>query len=165
MFSQINRRLRRFRGNESGAALVELALVLPITCLLFAVIIESGRMLWSYQSAIAGVRDAARYVARVVPSDICDGTAAIASYTADVESIVRNSIDGHALFPSGITITAVTPTLSCINGTYRIATVPVVRVAATLNITFPFADMLAFGGHVQNAITTSVYDEHRAYGT
>ena len=80
-------------------------------------------------------------------------------------SIVRNSVDGNALFPSGITIGIVTPTLDCVPGTYRIATVPVVRVTATLNITFPFADMLAFGGHVQNAITTSIYDEHRAYGT
>lgn len=165
MLSQINRRLRRFRGDESGAALVELALVLPITCLLFAVIIESGRMFWSYQAAIAGVRDAARYVARVVPSDICDAAGQFSGYATGVDDIVRNSVDGNALFPSGITIGIVTPTLDCVPGTYRIATVPVVRVTATLNITFPFADMLAFGGHVQNAITTSIYDEHRAYGT
>ncbi len=163
--SHIAQRLRRFGRDESGAALVELAIVLPITCLVFAVIVEGGRMLWSYQSAIAGVRDAARYVARIAPNDICDGTAAIGSYTAAVEDIVRNTIDGQALFPTGITIASVTPTLRCVSGSYRIDTVPVVRVSATLNITFPFADLLAFGGHTQSAITTSIADEHRIFGT
>ena len=29
-------------------------------------------MFWSYQMAIGGVRDAARYLARVAPADICN---------------------------------------------------------------------------------------------
>ena len=58
----------RFAEREDGAALVEFALLLPIFLLLFAMAVEGSRTFWSYQTAIAGVRDAARYVARAAPA-------------------------------------------------------------------------------------------------
>ena len=38
----------RFSKEESGAALVEFAILLPMMLLVFAVIIEGGRLMWSY---------------------------------------------------------------------------------------------------------------------
>src|SRR5687767_807230 len=63
--------LARLARNERGVALVEFAILLPILLLLFAVTIEGTRMMWSYQTAIAGVRDAARYLGRITPSNVC----------------------------------------------------------------------------------------------
>ena len=50
----------RFRREESGVALVEFALFLPLFALSFFVIVEFSRIFFSYQGAIVGVRDAAR---------------------------------------------------------------------------------------------------------
>ncbi|AML52377.1 TadE/TadG family type IV pilus assembly protein [Falsihalocynthiibacter arcticus] len=68
---RIKRAFGGFRRDERGTALVELAISLPFALLVFGMIIEGSRMLWAYQSAAAGVRDATRYLARIVPRDIC----------------------------------------------------------------------------------------------
>lgn len=163
--SLISKRLARFCRSESGVALTEFAIILPMTLLVFAIVIEGARMFWSYQTAIAGVRDATRYVARVAPADICETGGSIAAYSGDVGTIVRENIAGQTLFPSGISVTSVNATLNCYTGTYRLAQVSVVQVSATLSITFPFASLMAFAGHTQPAITTRIADEHRVLGS
>ncbi|GHF58962.1 TadE/TadG family type IV pilus assembly protein [Seohaeicola zhoushanensis] len=157
--------MNRLRRDETGAALVEFAILLPILLLLFAVIIEGGRLMWSYQTVVAGVRDAARYVARAAPQNICSDGGSLAGYADTVGDIVRESISGNALFPAGVTVLSVTPTLDCITGTYRISPVGVVEVSARLQITFPFASIFGFNGGTLGTVTTTVRDQNRVFGT
>lgn len=154
-----------WRRDESGAALVEFTMMLPVMILLFAVIIEGGRMFWSYQAAVSGVRDAARYLARVAPGDICSSGGSVAGYTSDLETIVRTGASGYSIFPAGLTVTAVTANLTCTAGSYRVSPAPVVEVTATLAITFPFADVFAFNGTDRPAITTVISDQSKVFGT
>lgn len=156
---------RRLLRDESGAALVEFAILLPMLLLLFAVIIEGGRLMWSYQSVAAGVRDAARYLARVAPSDICSQGGSVIGYTADLEAIVRNSIDGDSLFPPGISVTAVTPGLICVAGGFRVSPTPVAQVTASLTVTFPFAGLFGLSGGSLGTVTTTITDQSRVFGT
>ncbi|MCA1576874.1 MAG: pilus assembly protein [Acidobacteria bacterium] len=55
--------LNRFRRNEQGVQLLELAIVLPIMLLLFAAVAEFGRYFYEYTTAAKGARVAARYLA------------------------------------------------------------------------------------------------------
>jgi hypothetical protein len=60
------RRLRwlgRFRRDESGIQLVELAIVLPIFLMLFGATAEFGRFFYEYTSAAKAARSGARYLA------------------------------------------------------------------------------------------------------
>ncbi|MCV6824439.1 MULTISPECIES: TadE/TadG family type IV pilus assembly protein [Halocynthiibacter] len=158
--------LRRFWREERGAALVEFAIMLPMMLLFFAVIIEGGRLMWSYQAVASGVRDAARYLARVTPRDICLSGGNVGTYTSDLEAIIRQSKDGSNLFPSGITVTSVTPSLSCVSGTYRNSPAPVTEVTANLTVTFPFASVFSFaGGTNLVTINTTISDQSRVFGT
>lgn len=163
--SHLTRALRHFARKDDGAALVEFTLLLPITLLLFAVIIEGGRLMWSYQATAAGVRDAARYLARVAPSTICANGGSVAGYSAQLKSIVEDRASGTSLFPTGITVTSVTPSLSCIAGTLRVSPAPVAQVRANLTVTFPFASLFTFGGQSLATINTSITDQARVYGT
>ena len=163
---RIIRHLRRLRQDETGAQLVEFALVLPILLLLFAVTIEGGRTMWAYQSVVAGVRDATRYLARITPLDICDTPTPDVSGQADrLAGIVRKASDGADLFPSGISVTSVTPALTCIKGDYRSGVAPIVEVTAALQITFPFAGIFAFVGSTLSTLDTTVADQSRVYGS
>ncbi|MBD3678495.1 MAG: pilus assembly protein [Rhodobacteraceae bacterium] len=157
--------ISRFRKDEDGAAMVEFAVLLPMLLLIFAMIIEGGRLMWAYQTVNAGVRDAARYLARVAPPDLCKTGGVVTGYTTDLENIVRNSVDGAALFPSGITVTAVVPSHSCVAGSFRISPAPVAQVTANLTITFPFASVFGFAGQSLATINTSITDQSRVYGS
>jgi TadE-like protein len=55
--------LVRFRRDEQGVQLVELALVLPIMLMLFAGIAEFGRYFYEYSTLAKGTRLGARYLA------------------------------------------------------------------------------------------------------
>lgn len=153
--------------NESGAALVEFAIVLPLLLILFASIVEGGRMMWSYQATVAGVRDAARYLARVAPLDICSSGVAVSSYSTTLLDIVRDAQGGSGIFPAGITVNAVTPSLTCVTTeSLRITPSPVVQVTAELTVTFPFAAIFsAFGGSDLGTLNTTISDQHKVFGT
>lgn len=161
----LKERIRSFTAETSGAALVEFAIMLPMMLLLFAVIIEGGRLMWSYQSVNAGVRDATRYLARIAPGDICDSGGSVVGYTSELEAIVRETSDGSAIFPSGITVNSVTPALNCIAGTYRVSPAPVVQVTASVTITFPFSGVFTLSGQTLGTLTKTVSDQSRVYGT
>jgi len=124
-------------------------------------------MMWSYQSTAAGVRDAARYLARVAPLDICSSSGSVSGYSGALLDIVRNASDGQALFPSGISITDVTPSLICVTtGNLRVSPSPVVQVTASLTITFPFAAIFGFaGGQNLATVNTTITDQSKVYGT
>lgn len=55
--------LSRFRRDEQGVQLLELALVLPIMLLLFAGVAEFGRYFYEYTTLAKGARLGARYLA------------------------------------------------------------------------------------------------------
>ncbi len=164
--AHMDRILRRFRRDDSGVALVEFAILLPMLFLVFAVIIEGGRLMWSYQSAAAGVRDAARYLARVAPSNICSTGGSVAGFTSDVETIVRTRTGGASIFPSGITITAVTPGLTCdTTGAYRVSPTPVASVTASLTVTFPLASLFQLAGQSVSTVNATITDQSKVFGT
>lgn len=158
------KRIARFHKDESGVALVEFAILLPMLLLIFAVVIEGGRMMWSYQAVAAGVRDASRYLARVAPETICADGGSVAGFNGQLLGIVRNASSGNALFPQSITVNSVTPSLRCVAGAYRISPAPVVSVSANLTITFPFSGLFVFAGGTRPTITTTIQDQNRVYG-
>src|ERR1044072_1990818 len=55
--------LTRFRRDDRGVQLVELAIVLPILLLLFATVAEFGRYFYEYTTVAKGARVGARYLA------------------------------------------------------------------------------------------------------
>jgi len=156
--------LREFSHSQSGAALVEFAIILPMMLIIFAVIIEGSRLMISFQSAISGVRDATRYLARVVPADICTTGGSIAGYTTQIQTIVGQSTSGNSVFPSYVTLNSVAPAYSCVAGTYRISPAPIAQVTANISISFPFAGVFTLVGITQGQITTSIIDSSRIYG-
>lgn len=156
-----------FSRDESGAALVEFAILLPMLLLLFAVIFDGGRMMWSYQTAISGVRDATRYLARTAPRDMCQAGysgPAISTFAPAMMTIVDRSIQGNTLFPGGITINSVTPSLICVTGAYNHSPVAVGQVQADMTIGFFFNGLFTFVGQSQALVTTTVTDQGRIYG-
>lgn len=156
--------LNRFLRREDGAVLVEFALVMPMMIFVFAIIVEATRMMFSYEGVISGVRDATRYLARVVPANICATGGSVSSYTSQLSSIVTTKSSGGGFLPTGISVTAVTPTVTCATGTYRGGTVAVVQVQAALRITFPFNGLFALVGGSMSTISTTVTDQTRVFG-
>lgn len=161
---------RRLRRSERGAALVEFALVLPLLIGLFAVIVEGGRVMWSYQTAISGVRDAARYLGRVVSSGVCGETESSSdiddpSLHETLLDIVQNSetTDGSVM-PQGVTVNSVNLSLECVEGTYRVSPAPVVTVTASVTINLPFAALLGLIGVDLDSLTTTITDRTRIFG-
>lgn len=70
--------LNRFRRDEQGVQLVELAIVLPIMLLLFASLGEFGRYFYEYSTAAKGARLGARYLASKSATSTATGWEAIA---------------------------------------------------------------------------------------
>ncbi len=157
-------RIRTFCLGDEGAVLVEFSIMLPVLLLLFAVIVEGGRMLWSYQATAAGVRDASRYLARVSSESICVDGGSVAGSNTQLLNIVRNASDGEGLFPPSITVNSVNPGLRCVNGPYRVSPAAIVTVSANLTITFPFAGLFVLAGQERPTIQTTLEDQHRAFG-
>lgn len=169
---RIRKVLRVFAFDTRGAALVEFAIVLPVMLLFFALIVESGRTFWHYQAAISGVRDAARYVARAAPHDICEGGLAAAedrieTYTSAVTLIVVQNMRKGAdpIFPPRVTADPIMPSVACTAGDYRNDPAPVATVSANVTIGLPFADIFTLFGGTITEITTVVSDSSKVYGT
>ncbi|WP_433989911.1 TadE/TadG family type IV pilus assembly protein [Sulfitobacter sp. TBRI5] len=160
----IQNTFRRFRQNQSGAALVEFAILLPILFATFALIVEGGRLYWSFQNAITGVRDTARYVGRIAPSDLCAPTpsASISNYQGAVATSLSS------LSTNDITIALDTLSLECVGvaGEYRVSPTPVAVVTASLTITgLPFSPLFQLvGGSEVAQIQTTVTDRSRIFG-
>ena len=156
----------RFWRREEGAILVEFAISLPMILILAMLSVESMRLFWSYQAAIAGVRDATRYLARIAPADLCTTGGSVTGYASQLRGIVETTIDRTALFPAGVTVTSLTSTHACINSlALRQASVPVATVSANVSITMPFSQILrVIGANPSATINTTVRDQARVYG-
>lgn len=154
-----------FRRSERGAILVEFMLVFPLMLLFLAVIVEMTRMLSSYQKALAGVREATRYVSRTAPVDICVSGGSLNGYTTTLTSQVRNDISGTGVFAPLVTVNSVTPSHACVIGTYRVSPAPVATVTANVTITFPFGSLFSLFGSTIPSVTTNVADSARIIGS
>ena len=76
MLAALNHMIRRFKGEDDGAILVEMALLTPFVLLLSAGVFEFSNILNTRMLLDAGVRDAARYMARCSSDwDTCSGYA------------------------------------------------------------------------------------------
>ena len=157
--------IARFLRAEDGVALLEFAVVLPMMLLVFAVIIEGSRMMLSYESAINGIRDATRFLARTVSPSLCTSGGSVAGYSTKLRTLVVQGVTAYSVFPSAVTIGAVTPSYRCVTGSYRGGTVPVAQVTAAITVTFPFAGLFNLVGASRPDLTTIVTDQARVFGS
>lgn len=164
-FGRCRRAAGRLVRDDAGAALVEFAIILPMMLVVFAVIIEGSRLMLSYHGAIAGVRDATRFLARVVPGTICATGGSVAGYAGQLQTIVGASVGGSPVLPSGVTVNSVTPSHTCVTGTYRINPTPVATVTASITVTFPFSGLFTLVGATAPTLTRTVTDRARIFGT
>lgn len=176
LFNHKRRALSRFVAKSDGATAVEFVIVLPVMLVCFALIVEGSRIFWNYQAAVGGVRDAARYLARVTNNDVCSGTTPSLGSTAssDAKAIIeRNLTSGKgtsAIFPSAVTLSTTTPpsaSLQCIgtDTTGLSVQVPVVRVNATVVVTLPMSNLLKFFIATPNGqMVSTITDQSRIYG-
>ncbi|TMM54763.1 TadE/TadG family type IV pilus assembly protein [Sulfitobacter sabulilitoris] len=153
---------RRFVRGGDGAALAEFGMVAPVLLLIFAVVIDGGRIAWTYQSAAAGVRDAARMVARIAPDDLCPG-GSVAGFDTLVTDIVTQSITGNSIFPTGATIVDVVPSYRCLTG-YRVDPAAVVEVRAQIRIDYLWGGVTGLFGTALGPLDTEVFDQSRVFG-
>ncbi len=58
---------RQASGSQSGAALLELALILPLLVVMALTVTELGRALWHYKVLAQSAREAARYLSTQTP--------------------------------------------------------------------------------------------------
>ena len=165
--------LRSFRKDNSGAAMIEFAISLPLLLLVVGLIVEGSRITWTHQAAASGVRDAARYFARTANPNICDSQSAVDAFNADAgnsttaSNIVTRRVGdpSDAIFPGGVSVVGITPTVSCVTGAYQTDDVAVVEVNARLQIVFPFGGVFDFFGDPLDPLTTDISDESRVFGT
>ncbi|MES0827673.1 TadE/TadG family type IV pilus assembly protein [Ruegeria sp. SCP11] len=157
--------LKRLAKRDDGAILVEFGLILPFMVLLLAGTLEFARVMWSYQAVIAGVRDASRYMSRITPSDICSSGGTVTTLAPTLKGIIENERKGdERILPPHITVNSVTPSLTCVTGTYRVSPAPVGQVTANITINFPMGGLFAaFDGRTPS-ITTNVSDTTRIFG-
>jgi Flp pilus assembly pilin Flp len=167
MSCHVFQKTQKFWADRSGAAMVEFAISLPFLLLIVAIVIEGSRIAWTHQAAASGVRDAARYIARIAPIDICDGTANIADYKDDATSIVALRVGSpvEQVVPGGVTVVDVTPSLECIEGDYRIEKIGIIEVRVEIEIEFPFGGVFDLFGDPLEPLTTEIADKSRVFGT
>jgi Flp pilus assembly protein TadG len=158
-------RIKHFINDCDGVALVEFAILLPMLLIVFGVMIEGSRLMWSYQSTISAVRDATRYLARIAPVDICSTGGSVAGYAGNLTTIITKNINGATVFPAGISVNSVVPTLTCTAGAFRVNPAPVVQVTANITVTFIFGGVFNFAGGSLTSVTTSISDQSKVYGT
>ena len=156
--------LGRFGTDDRGSVLVEFSIVLPLMLLFFAVTVESARMMWSYQAAISGVRDAGRYLARITPADICITSGSVAGTTGTLKTIVEKDLSGNTLYPAKVTVNSVTPSYSCVTGSFRVSPAAVGTVSASVTMEFTLSGVMSlFGGNL-STVTTTIADSSRIFG-
>jgi Flp pilus assembly protein TadG len=126
--------LKSVSRTDSGAALVEAAIVLPIVLVLVGGVYEFGFFIYQDQLATSGVRDAARYLALTSdPTDVTNQTDArnlavtgsigggpprVAGWSPSDISIAVDAVDNSAdTYSGGATIQLVTVSTSFLDST------------------------------------------------
>ncbi|ESY23326.1 MULTISPECIES: TadE/TadG family type IV pilus assembly protein [unclassified Mesorhizobium] len=155
--------IRRFQGDERGAALVEVAITVPLVLLLSAGVFEFSNVLNTRLLLAAGVEDAARYMARC-SSDwetTCKGQA---QNLAANGAVVGGSARVAGWLPPTVLITKTSTPATDGSGNIlylsNSANVDVVLVSTTLPYNgMVFWDYLGFG-----SIDIKVSHQERVFG-
>ncbi|SIS82547.1 Flp pilus assembly protein TadG [Roseivivax lentus] len=158
-------RIIRFRRCESGAALVEFVLCLPLMILFFVILIEFGRIFWAYQATTAGVRDASRYLARVAAVDICQTGGNLNTYAAQLRTMIETDRAGNSVLPKQVTVDTVTASHACVAGTFRVSPAPVATVSAQVTMQMPLGALFGIFGNPMSSVTTDISNSARIFGT
>jgi len=119
--------LSRFAKDQSASAATEMALMMPILFALMFTTYEGGHYMWTEHKVLKGVRDGARYAARL-PFDYysCSsadllsptGQSTGATRTTEIKNLTRTGLlTGGAAKVPGWTDSAVTVSVAC-NATY-----------------------------------------------
>jgi len=168
-------KISRFRDENSGAAMVEFAIALPLLCLIVAIVVEGSRITWIHQVAASGVRDASRYIARTEQPPANCNLASQQAFDSDTkiadkaDAIVTSSVDlTNTILPNGVRDVEVKHSLQCTSvdftGVVGSTAVPVVEVAVTLTIDFPLSGFFDILFDPIGPLTTVITDETRVYG-
>jgi Flp pilus assembly protein TadG len=131
MTKRLASRLFGLRRNDSGAALVEFTLLAPFLLFLGLGMGEFGRFLYQYQLVVEGLRDGARYLARLDPDSTTNQTnAANLATTGTIDGSGDPRVDGWVAADVTFTVTDVDNS----SGTYRgDSTVKAVEATTTFN--------------------------------
>ena len=155
--------IRRFHGDERGAALVEVAITAPLVLLLSAGVFEFSNILNTRLLLEAGVEDAARYMARCSSDwDTCKGRA---QNLAANGAVVGGSARVAEWLPATVDITPTsTPATDVSTGTqlYLSNTSMVVVVDVSTSYSYPDVGFLSYLGF--GALTLSVSHQERVIG-
>lgn len=157
---------RKLRRDERGAALIELAAVIPVIMLLGLGVLEFANYLFNYQLIQNGVRDAARFAASL-PYD----SANTGKNDAKIKNLAVTGLPSGGTArvswwsTSNVTVswsTVANPTLSGNLQTYRYSgAVPIVTVSA--NVPYTSLGFLGFLG-LGTSINISASHQERVFG-
>ncbi|MER8650172.1 TadE/TadG family type IV pilus assembly protein [Mesorhizobium sp. M0586] len=156
--------IRRFQGDESGAALVEAALTIPLVLLLSAGVFEFSNILNTRLLLEAGVEDAGRYMARCSSDwETCKG---LAQNLAANGAVANGSARVTGWQPTAVAITKAVSldAVDVATGTQLYlsskSTVDVVDVSTSYS--YPDLGFLSYLGF--GALTLSVSHQERVIG-
>ena len=132
----IHRNIRRLAlwRDDLGAAMVEFTLLAPFLLFLGLGMSEFGRFLFQYQLVLEGLRDGARYLARVQdPSDATAQTDAVnLAVYGNIAGTGSSRVDGWTT--SDVQIAPIDPPIDNSAGTYRGgATIDIIEATTTFN--------------------------------
>lgn len=133
------RGVRHFFGNQSGAAAAEMAMILPIVLALIVTTFEGSYYLLCEHRVIKGVRDAARYAARLDRSFYTCPGGTFSGSTAAIKNLTRTGqLSGGTAQVPGWVDGDVTVAVTCSSGMGGIYTstagnAPKVSVSTRLN--------------------------------
>ncbi|RWM04913.1 MAG: pilus assembly protein [Mesorhizobium sp.] len=164
MLTALKQIIRRFKRDDQGTALVEMAITTPFVLLLSAGVFEFSNILNTRMLLDAGVKDAARYMARC-SSDwaTCSG---LAKNLAVSGTITGGSarVTGWTVNQVSITKSLSTPAIDAATGTelYLSPTTNVDVVQVSTSYPYTGVGLWSYLGFGQ--ITLTVFHQERVFG-
>ncbi|MBZ9862935.1 TadE/TadG family type IV pilus assembly protein [Mesorhizobium sp. CA12] len=164
MLTALKQILQRFKRDDDGAVLVEMTLVTPFVLLLSAGVFEFGNILNTRMLLDAGVRDAARYMARCSSDwDTCSGLAknlAVNGAVTGGSARVTGWTVGEVTIIKSFSTQAVDPTTGTEFYLSTTANVDVVQVSTT----FPYANLGLWSYLGFPQLNLTVFHQERVLG-
>lgn len=137
------------RTRQSGAAMIELALILPMLLLLTFITTEFGRAIYQYNSIAKSVRDAVRYLSVQTPGTHMNEARNLVVYG-------NTAGTGTSLAPGLALAHVPTPTWQAVGSNPVINTVTVRVTGYPFQSMFASAFGVAFGNFTYHDITASM---------